>query len=153
MVNSTTLAAPLLLALQREMLEREAWPLLRVVLPGQDEGFWSAARDAQLDGYPSAELAEAQHIDASLRIQATDNANALAGVDPARLARGALARGPLREVAGRAAGRSRCGRRPPPPSRRRWARRDFIAFVERALFLDRDDPVAAWGELRGSRRG
>ena len=25
---------------------------------------------------------------------------------------------------------------------------DFIAFVERALFLDRDDPVAAWGELR-----
>ena len=26
--------------------------------------------------------------------------------------------------------------------------RDFEAFVERALFLDRDDPVAAWGELR-----
>ena len=25
---------------------------------------------------------------------------------------------------------------------------DFNAFVTRALFLDRDDPVAAWGELR-----
>ena len=25
---------------------------------------------------------------------------------------------------------------------------DFAAFVRRALFLDRDDPVAAWGELR-----
>ena len=25
---------------------------------------------------------------------------------------------------------------------------DFAAFVERALFLDRDDPVAAWGGLR-----
>ena len=25
---------------------------------------------------------------------------------------------------------------------------DFAALVERALFLDRDDPVAAWGELR-----
>ena len=25
---------------------------------------------------------------------------------------------------------------------------EFAAFVERALFLDRDDPVAAWQELR-----
>ena len=25
---------------------------------------------------------------------------------------------------------------------------EFEAFVTRALFLDRDDPVAAWGELR-----
>ncbi len=97
LVSSTTLAAPLLLALQREMLEREAWPLLRVELPGQAEGFWSAARDAHLDAFPSAELAEAEQIDASLRIQATDNANALAGVDPARLARAARAREPLRE--------------------------------------------------------
>ena len=57
--SSTTLAAPLLLALQREMLERDAWPLLGVTLPGQYEGFWRAARDAQLDAFPSAELAEA----------------------------------------------------------------------------------------------
>ena len=33
-VRSTTLAAPLLLAVQRELLEREAWPLLRTELPG-----------------------------------------------------------------------------------------------------------------------
>ena len=29
-----------------------------------------------------------------------------------------------------------------------WRTGDFAALVERALFLDRDDPVAAWGELR-----
>jgi aminopeptidase len=152
-VSSTTLAAPLLLALQREIMEREAWPLLRVELPGQQEGFWTAARDAHLDGFPSSELAEADHIDASLRIQATENANALAGVDPARLARAARARLPVRERA----------------LERRWAitlwptaasaqlagmsNRDFSAFVERALFLDRDDPVAAWGELREFQAG
>ena len=93
-------------------------------------------------------LAEAEHVDASLRILASDNANALAGVDPARLARAARARAPLREIV----------------LARRWAitlwptaaaaqqagmgTADFTAFVERALFLDRDDPVAAWGELR-----
>jgi aminopeptidase len=152
-VSSTTLAAPLLLAVQREILEREAWPLLRVELPGQQEGFWRAARDAHLNGFPSVELAETDHIDASLRIQATENANALAGVDPARLARAARARLPVRERA----------------LERRWAitlwptsasaqlagmsNADFTAFVERALFLDRDDPVAAWGELREFQAG
>jgi aminopeptidase len=153
LVSSTTLAAPLLLALQRELLEREAWPLLRVELPGQQEGFWTAARDAQIDGLPSAELAEAERVDASLRIQATENANALAGVDPARPARAARARAPLRDAL----------------AARRWAitlwptaaaaqlagmgTSDFIAFVERALFLDRDDPAGAWGELREFQAG
>jgi hypothetical protein len=146
-VTSTTLAAPLLLALQRELLERGAWPLLRPSLPGQDEGFWSAVRDEQLDGFPSAERAEAEHVDAWLRIQADVNTNALAGVDPARFARAARGRAPLREFV----------------LKRRWAitlwptaasaqqaamgTAAFEAFVERALFLDRDDPIAAWGEL------
>src|SRR5919108_2264516 len=42
LVRSTALAAPLLLELQRALLEREAWPLLRTALPGQEAGFWSA---------------------------------------------------------------------------------------------------------------
>jgi aminopeptidase len=147
-VSSNTLAAPLLLALQREILERDAWPLLRTALPGQDEGYWRHAREAHLDAFPAAELAEARAIDASLRIIATENANALAGVDPALMSRAARARGELRELV----------------LKRRWAitlwptaagaqqagmgTRDFEDFVTRALFLDRDDPVAAWGALR-----
>jgi aminopeptidase len=148
LVNASTHAAPLLLALQREILEREAWPLLRPSLPGQEEAFWGAAGDAQIDGYAGAELAEAREIDASLRIIATDNANALAGVDPDKLARAARARAPLRALV----------------LARRWSIRlwptaaaaqqagmgtaDFERFVTRALFLDREDPAAAWGELR-----
>jgi aminopeptidase len=147
-VRSTTLASPLLLALQRALLEREAWPLLRVAVPGQEEAFWAAARDVHLDGFPPSELAEAEGTDASLAIHAPDNTRALANVDPALTARAARARAPLREAA----------------LRRRWcvslwptaalaqeagmATGDFAAFVRRALFLDRDDPVAAWLSLR-----
>jgi aminopeptidase len=87
-VRGTTLASPLLLALQRALLEREAWPLLRVALPGQEEGFWAAARDVHLDGFPGADLIEAETTDASLAVHAPENTRALAGVDPARLARG-----------------------------------------------------------------
>ena len=51
-VSSSTLAAPLLLELQREILEHDAWPLLEVELPGQAEAFWAAARDVHIDGFP-----------------------------------------------------------------------------------------------------
>jgi aminopeptidase len=147
LVRSTTLAAPLLLELQRALLDREAWPLLRTALPGQEAGFWSAAREPHLDGFASAELAEAQAIDASLAIQAPENTRALAGVDPARMARAARARAPVREAALRrrwcatlwptSAGAQQAG----------MATADFAAFVQQALFLDREDPIAAWHAL------
>jgi aminopeptidase len=152
-VSSSTLAAPLLLALQREILERGAWPLLDITLPGQAEAFWTAARDLHLDGFASADLALAEHADASLRIDAQANANELAAVDPARLARAQRAREPLR--AARLARRWAITLWPTPASAQLagMGTRQFEDFVTHALFLDRDDPVAAWGELRGFQTG
>ena len=147
-VSSNTLAAPLLLELQREILEHGAWPLLEIELPGQAEAFWAAARDVHIDGFPPVDLTQARAIDASLRIQATDNANALAGVDPARMARAARARGPLREAILQRRWAITLWPTPAAAQQAGMGTRDLQAFVERALFLDRPDPVAAWGELR-----
>ena len=65
------------------------------------------------------------------------------------MARAARTRAPVRELAMQ---RRWCGTLWPTPAgaqqARDGARGDFAALVERALFLDRDDPVAAWGELR-----
>jgi aminopeptidase len=148
LVRSTTLAAPLLLAVQRELLERGAWPLLRVELPGAQEAFYDAAGDTHLDGFAPAELAEVESVDATLRIDAPDKVNPLGAVEPRRLARAMRARAPLREAL--------LGRRwalthwPTPASAEQAgvALDRFAAFVERALFLDRDDPPGAWAELR-----
>ncbi len=146
-VRSTTLAAPLLLEVQRELLERGAWPLLRTELPGAAEAWWDAAQDAHLDGFPPAELSEAEATHASLAIQAPENTTALAGVDPGRLARAARARAPIREAGMR---RRWCGTLWPTPAgaqRAGMGTREFADFVRRATFLDRDDPAAAWSEL------
>jgi len=146
-VRATTLAAPLLLAVQRELLERGAWPLLRAELPGQGEAWWAAAGEAHLDGFAPAELAEAEQTDASLTIQAPENTSALAGVDPTRIARAARARAPIREASMR---RRWCGTFWPTPAAAQQARMgtgEFASFVHRATFLDRPDPVTAWGEL------
>jgi aminopeptidase len=147
-VRASTLAAPLLLALQEELLVREAWPLMRAELPGADEAFWQHARDAHLDGFPAAELAEAQATDASIGIQAPANTRSLAHVDAGRMARAARARAPVREAAlarrwcltlwPTAAGAQQAG----------MGTTEFAAFVRRALFLDRGDATAAWSELR-----
>jgi aminopeptidase len=147
-VRSSTLAAPLLLALQEEILVRDAWPLIRTELPGADEAFWQHARDAHLDGFPAAELAEAQATDASIGIQAPANTRALAHVDAERMARAARARAPVREAAlarrwcltlwPTAAGAQQAG----------MGTTEFAAFVRRALFLDRGEATAAWSELR-----
>ena len=96
LVRSTTLAAPLLLALQRALLERDAWPLVRPSLPEQEAEFWAAARDSHLDAFAPAELAEAESVDAFLRIDAPQNTRALASVDPATITRAMRAREPVR---------------------------------------------------------
>jgi aminopeptidase len=150
-VRSTTLAAPLVRALQRSLLERDAWPLLRISLPGQDEAFWDAARDVHLDGFAPLELVEAEGTDASVTLHAPENTRALAGVDPSLLSRAARARAPVREAA---LARRWCVSLWPTPALAQDAGMsgaDFAAFVARALFLDRDDPAGAWRELSASQ--
>src|SRR4051794_38505839 len=147
LVRSTSLAVPLLIELQRAILEREAWPLLRVELPGQAEGFYAHARDAQLDGFPALALREAKECDATVGIQAPENTRALAGVDPARIARMARAR---REVREQMLKKRWCSTLWPTEALAQQAAMslaEFSAFVARALFLDRDDPVASWASL------
>jgi aminopeptidase len=146
-VRSTALAAPLLLAVQRELLEREAWPLIRTELPGAAEDWWDAARDRHLDGFAPAELAEAERTDASLAIQAPENTTALAGVDPARMARAARARAPLREAGLRRRWCSTLWPTAAGAQRARMGTAEFADLVRRATFLDRDDPAAAWAAL------
>ncbi len=153
LVRSTTLAAPLLLAVQEEILERGAWPLLRLGLPGQEESFHAHARGHHLDEVSPAAAAETEQADAFLAIQAPENTRALAGVDPARLARMRRAAAPLLEA--RMAKRW-CGTIWPTTALAQDAGMsltDYAAFVERALFLDRPDPAAAWRELGAFQAG
>ncbi len=147
LIRSTTLAEPLLLELQRALLRRGAWPMMRIELPGAMLGFYRHAQDVHYDLVAPLDFEEAKKIDATLSIQAAANTRALTSVDPALMARYARSRRDIRNET----------------LKRRWATTlwpteasaqeaglsldVFGAFVERALFLDQPDPVAAWGEL------
>ena len=128
------------------MLARGAWPRAHLA-PRSGRGLLPLAPDEQLDSFAPLELAETERIDAYLRIDAPANTRALAGVDPALIARAARARSPIQEAR---LGQRWCGTLWPTPALAQQAGMsddDYAAFVERALFLDRPDPVAAWREL------
>jgi aminopeptidase len=148
LVRSTTHAAPLLLELQRAILERDAWPLLRVELPGQARGFYDHAGDRHLDDIPNLALAEAKGIDASLGITATADVRELVGVDPGRITRLARARRPMREATMKKRWCSTLWPTQALAAQAGMALPEYEAFVTRALFLDQPDPVASWGGLR-----
>lgn len=148
LVRSTSLAAPLLLEVQRAILERGAWPFLRVEVPGQTRGFYDHAQEWQLDDFPDLALTEVKKCQRQLGIQAPDDVRALVGVDPARIARAARARQPLREATMRQRWCSTLWPTPAAAEHAGMTLEDFQAFVAGALFLDRPaGAVAAWGEL------
>jgi aminopeptidase len=153
LVRSTTLAAPLLLELQAEILRRGAWPLLRVEVPGEASSFYANARDELLDDFAPLALTEAKKADKVLSIQATADPRELAATDPALIARAARARKPIREAT---LSRRWCTTLWPTPALAAEAgmtEDDYGAFVQRALFLDQPDPARSWGELRAFQDG
>jgi aminopeptidase len=148
LIRSTVHAAPLLLALEAECLERGAWPLLRVELEGEAEVFHAHARDdVHLEDVPGLVRAEAKQADCQLAVQAPGNTRELSSVDPARLARLARASAPVREARMR---KRWCGTLWPTAALAQQAGTGlgaYAAFVERALFIDRPDPEASWRSL------
>jgi aminopeptidase len=147
LVSSTVLAEPVLRAVHRAILQREAWPGMRIALPSQGADFYRHASERHLDGFAPADLAELQATDCTLSIDAPANTADLAGIDPALIARASAARVPLREA--RMALRW-CGTIWPTPALAQLASMstdDYAQFVNGALFLDRPDPVQAWRDL------
>ena len=147
LVGTTVPSMGLALAVHGALLQRGAWPLMRLAADALAESFYRHATDAHLDGFAPLELAEAQAADAFLTITAPTNTRALAAVDPARITRAGRARAAIQEAR---LGSRWCGTLWPTAAAAQQAgmsEHDYASFVTRALFLDRPDPVQAWREL------
>ena len=148
LVRSTSLAAPLLLELQRAILAADAWPHLRVELPGQTRGFYEHAKEWQLEEVPPLTLHEVKRCDAVLAVQAPDDVRALASIDPDRLTRARRARRPLQEATMKKRWCSSLWPTEALAAQAGLGLAEYAGFVAGALFLDRPaGPAAAWREL------
>jgi aminopeptidase len=148
LVRSTTGAEPLLLELQRAILQRGAWPLLRIELPGQARDYFLYAEGLQLDDVSDIMLREAKSAEKHLTIQAPHDTNALVGIDPERMTRLRRARQPIQAAA---MGKTWCSSLWPTQALADQAGMEldaFTAFVAGAMFLTNPEPVTAWASLR-----
>ncbi len=150
LVSTTTNAAPLVVALHGALLDRDAWPVLRVTPPEIGAQFYRRARDRHLDSFAPVELTEVQSVDAVVAIDAPANTSALAGTDPALITRAAAARISIRETRLQHRWASTIWPTPALAQRAGMSESDYERFVAGALFLDRPDPAGAWRAL--SRR-
>jgi aminopeptidase len=151
LLGSTVHGLPLVRALHVAVLERDAWPLIRITPDGIGEAFYRHARERQLDAFAPLELLETQTADAVLGIDAPANTRELAGVDPELIARAARARQPVQEAR---LSKRWCGTLWPTSALAQHAGMsdgEYAAFVTRALFLDRPDPLRAWKELSAAQ--
>jgi aminopeptidase len=144
---------PLVEACYRAVVRRGAHPLVRLELPGLSEYYLEHATEAQLAHVPPTALYEAGTADGRIRIAAEGDTRSLARIDPDRQAIHDRSRDPIRRAA----------------AKKRWVltqyptaayaadagmdMADYEAFVVAAMFLDRDDPVAAWQDLGRRQAG
>ena len=137
----------------REALALGALPVVRTLHPELDELLYRYGNDDQVKFVPEYEKQELENLNARLVIRGEENVMTLAGVEPARLTLGRQARRPLSErmMARKAAGELKnCLTQYPTNAGAQEAGMslaDYEEFVFRAVFADRDDPIAAWREL------
>ncbi|PNY80375.1 aminopeptidase [Deinococcus koreensis] len=148
LVGGTLEAAALLREVTRALLRRGARPVPRLDYPEFQDDLAELASDTVLDAFHPVEAQDMEAIDGSLRLLTTDRQ---APGNAARRARLSASRAPLATLR----------------ARRKWALTlyptaraaelaglslpEFGTFVMGAMFLDRPDPVAAWGEVRASQ--
>jgi aminopeptidase len=146
-VYSTTLAQDLALALHRAVLERDAWPFVRLEPPSAAADFYRYGGDRHRTQPPPTDLAVTQAIDAFVRIDAPANATELADIDPAVVAQVSTARRPLQEASLALRWTGTLLPTPALAQQAGMATAQYADFVTRALFLDGPDPVRSWRQL------
>ncbi len=146
--ETTSLAEPLVVAMHKALLTRGAWPLLRMQPPGLLRDFLTTSEPEQLDGFAPADLLDVQQADSTLRVIAPLSGTPLAGVDPKLAARHARALAPIQDARSERRWSLSIWPTPGLAEQARMSLTEYAQFLQRALFLDHDDPARAWSDLR-----
>jgi aminopeptidase len=152
-LESTTLAAPILLELYRRVLESGAHPLPRISLEGLTENLLKYGNDAQLAWENPVRADDIETVDVRIVLEAPGNTKRLSDIDPARHAQYERSTERLRNryLERAAAGELRWVLTAYPTEAAAqdasMSLAEYEDFVFGAAFLDDPDPVARWHEF------
>ena len=158
LIDSSSLAAPLVRETVRAVLAAGANPHARYQLDGALEALLEEGSEEQLGWLSPARAHEIEHADVRIVFESEVNTRSLTGVDPARHALVHKARKPLtdrlfeRVSAGELRWLVTLFPTPAAAQDAGMSLADYEDFVYRAGFLDQDDPVGLWKAF-GERLG
>ncbi len=150
LIRTTTLAVPLVQEVYREALRAGANVITRLTFDRADEIFAEEASDAHLQWVSDGEFKDAETITARLVISAPFNTRAGTSISNEQLTLRAKSMQSIMSVYSRrsVANEMRwCGTLFPTHALAQEAGMnlpEYEQFVYSAMFLDRDDPIAAW---------
>lgn len=150
------LAKDLFLALQTEILKAGGHPLLIPQLEGEQELFFKYASDEQLGYFDDIYLTMAKDFDGLVVIFGDYNTKKLTLVEPKKLGKfqGAAKRFELQKILYERRLKGEAGSVIIPYPCQSYAQEanmdlySYSSFVEKALFLDKEDPIQEWEQLQ-----
>jgi aminopeptidase len=149
-IQSTTPAEPLALAVYEEVLRAGGLPIVQLAPDGATAAFYELASDEQLDWVAPPALWAAEHADVRIGIMADSNARELSQSDPKKQARAQKARRPLLDMTMKraAAGEHRWALTLFPThayaSEANMSLSQYEDFYYAACLATDEDPVTAW---------
>ncbi len=153
-IVASSVAAPLVRELFREVLRAGGNPFTRISIDGLDEILFKYGSDDQLRYISPLHQQEIEESDVTISIAGDENTRRLSGVNPARIALAQEARRVLqRRIMERAAANELrwCVTLFPTQANAQDADMslsDYTEFVYGACLLNEDDPVAAWQRVK-----
>lgn len=153
-IAGPAVAAPLIRSVFRQTLALGAHPYVRVGLDGLEEIFYKDASEDQLRFISDLDRMEFEHPTAMLAIQGRVNTRDLTNVDPHRISRRRAAMRAIQQRYLERAARGElrwCLTQYPTHAEAQEAEMsltEYEDFVFAAGMLDREDPVAAWEQVR-----
>ena len=153
LIRADEAGIPLAKELYRAALEAGAHPHVQVLIDGLDEIFLTTASDTQLGWVSPIKKFEYETIDVLCAIVAPTNTSALAGVAAGKQTQMQSASGTIRKPffsrAGEGKTRWNLTLYPTPAAAQnaKMSLANYEEFLLQAMFLDKDDPAAAWKEF------
>ncbi len=147
-IQASVAAAPLVEALNEELLRAGAWPLIRMVPDGAAEAVYRCGHPHHFDEASPADKAILRTLAGTAIIYSSRNTRALGGVDSAQQARLARASRPLKDQMMRKKWTLTLFPTEAYAQDAEMSLREFEDFVYSATFSDEAEPVKAWTALK-----
>jgi aminopeptidase len=147
-INASAAAAPLVEALNEELLKCGAWPLLRMVPDGAADAVFFHGQPHHFDEVSPADKAIVKTLAGTAFIYSSRNTRALAAVDPSLQGRMAIATRPIKDQMLKKKWTLTLFPTEAYAQDAEMSLGAFEDFVYSATFSDENDPIKAWNALK-----